>query len=146
MLQGAGKENEEGEEQDGPEMANSLFFMAPDCKGIRDMEDQEVRDYWEAGITSKCLSALKSGDIDHSRVLCYHCSRWGYITANWLARKSASTRPWRGRAGQQPRKGWSPRPDGRKKWESNFIRKVTGRMVGKEKTSPWALQSLQENF
>ena len=46
MPQGAGKENEEEEDQDDPEMANSLFFMELDYEGIRDMEDQEVRDYW----------------------------------------------------------------------------------------------------
>ena len=99
MSQGAGKENKEGEEQDDLEMANSLFFMEPDHEGIRDMEDQEVWDYWEAGIMSECLSALKSEDIDHSWVLCYHCSRRGHIKANCLARKSASTRLWKGRAG-----------------------------------------------
>ena len=104
MSQGAGKENKEGEEQDDPKMADSLFFMEQNHEGIRDMEDQEVRDYWKAGIMSECLSALKSGDIDHSRVLCYHCSHRGHIKANCLARKSASTRPWKGRAGQQPRK------------------------------------------
>ena len=116
MSQGAGEENEEEDEQDDLEMADSLFFMEPNHEGIRDMEDQEVRDYWEAGITSECLSALKSGDIDHSWVLCYHCSRRGHIKANCPARKSASTQLWKGRAGQQPRKGWSPRQDGRKKW------------------------------
>ena len=142
MLQGAGKENEEGEEQDSPEMADSLFFMEPDHEGIRDMEDQEVRDYWEAGVMSKCLSTLKSGDIDQ----CYHCNRRGHIKANCPARKSASTRPWKGRAGQQPRKGWSLHPDGRKKWESNFTQKATGQMAGKEKVGPRALQSVQEDF
>ena len=98
MSQGAGEEKEEEEEQDDLEMANSLFFMEPNYEGIKDMEDQEVRDYWEAGIMSECLSALKSGDIDHSWVLCYHCSCRGHIKANCPARKSASTQLWKGRA------------------------------------------------
>ena len=45
MSQGAGKENKEEEEQDDPGMAKSLFFMELDHEGIRDIEDQEVRDY-----------------------------------------------------------------------------------------------------
>ena len=71
MLQGAEKEDKEWEEQDNPKIDNSLFFMEPNHDEIRHMEDQEVREYWEAGVTSECLSALKSGDIDHSRVQCY---------------------------------------------------------------------------
>ena len=63
------EEDKERDETHNPKISNSLFFMEPDHEGITDMEDQKVRDYWEAGVTSECLSALKSRHIDHSWVL-----------------------------------------------------------------------------
>ena len=90
LLQREEEEDEERDKEDGPKMSGSLFFMEPDYEEIRDMEDQDVQDYWEAGVMTECLSALKSGDFDHSRVQCYHCNLWGHIKANCLARKSAN--------------------------------------------------------
>ena len=99
MLQGEEEEDEEQDKEDDPKISNSLFFMEPKHEEIQDMEDQEVQDYWEAGVMSECLSALKAGDIDHSWVRCYHCKLWGHIKANCLARKSANAQPWKGQAG-----------------------------------------------
>ena len=108
MLQGEEEEEEEWDEGGNSEISYSLFFMEPNNEEIRDMEDQEVRDYWEAGVTSECLSALKSGDIDHSWVQCYHCNLRGHIKANYSGRKSASIRPWKGRAGPNQEKDGAP--------------------------------------
>ena len=68
MLQREEEEDKERDKEDSSEVSESLFFMEPDHEEIRDMEDQDVQDYWEAGVTSECLSALKAGDIDHSWV------------------------------------------------------------------------------
>ena len=42
MLQGEEEEDKERDEEDGPKMSNSLFFMESDHEEIRDMEDQDV--------------------------------------------------------------------------------------------------------
>ena len=38
--------------------------MEPDHKELREIEDQDAQEYWEAGITEECLNALKMGGVD----------------------------------------------------------------------------------
>ena len=45
MLQGEEEEDKERDEDYSPEANESLFFMEPDNKEIRDMEDQDPQDY-----------------------------------------------------------------------------------------------------
>ena len=82
-----GSENEDGEE--GP-----LFFMEHNHDQLRAQEESDAHDYWEAGITSETISALKQGNLDHSQKVCYHCSRKGHIKANCPSRKKLEPKPW----------------------------------------------------
>ena len=41
------------------EADKALFFMEPDHDKIRSKEDPKTQDYWEAGITTDTISALK---------------------------------------------------------------------------------------
>ena len=54
------------------EADDALFFMEPDHDKIRSKEDPETQDYWEAGIMTDTISALKIGNMDHSQKSCYH--------------------------------------------------------------------------
>ena len=60
----------------------NLFFMEPDHEEVRVREDPDTQGYWEAGLTTESLNALKTGNIDHSQRSCYHCGRKGHIKAN----------------------------------------------------------------
>ena len=61
---------------------------------IRAQEDSDTQEYWEAGVTSETINALKQGNMDHSQKVCYHCSHKGHIKANYPARKKLETQPW----------------------------------------------------
>ena len=87
-MQRAEEDDEEEYDDDSEEEAdNTLFFMEPDHDRIRSQEDPEIQDYWEAGIMTDTISALKQGNMDHSQKTCYHCNCKGHIKANCLARK-----------------------------------------------------------
>ena len=40
--------------------SDDLFFTDPDHEEVRISEEPEVQDYWEAGLTTESLSALKT--------------------------------------------------------------------------------------
>ena len=65
------EEEEEGEES-APKEQDDLFFMEPDHEEVRTNEDPDAQDYWEAGLMTETLSALKTGNVDHSQKSCYH--------------------------------------------------------------------------
>ena len=67
-----------------------LFFMDPDHEEMRICKEPEVQNYWEAGLTTESLSALKTGKVDHSRVICYHSSYGGHIKANCPDRRNSN--------------------------------------------------------
>ena len=67
-----------------------LFFEDPDHEMMRIMEEPEVQNYWEAGLTTESMSALKTGKVDHSQVICYHCSCKGHIKGNCPDRRTSS--------------------------------------------------------
>ena len=99
--------DEEDYSEDSAEEAEenkAQFFMETNHDEIRTNEDPESQDYWEAGITTDTISALKTGNIDHSQKSCYHCSRKGHIKANCLERKKLGARPWTKRPGPQEKK------------------------------------------
>ena len=73
------EENSKGSVTNKPE---SLFFREPDHKIVRMNEDPDAQDYWEARLTTESLSALKTGNVDHSQKSCYHHSGEGPIKAN----------------------------------------------------------------
>ena len=77
--------------------------MEPDHEEIREIEDQEVQEYWGEGITEECLNALKTGGVDHLQKQCYHCSRKGHIKANCPERRKLGTQPWKKRSGGESR-------------------------------------------
>ena len=89
---------EEGEEEyskdSAKEEAEALFFMEPDHNKVRTKKDPEAHDYWEAGLTTDTISALKTGNVDHSQKSCYHCSRKGHIKANCPERRKLGAWPW----------------------------------------------------
>ena len=86
-------EDEERDKEDGPKAQEVLFFMELDHEEIREIEDQEAQEYWEAGITEECLNALRSGEVDHSQKQCYHCSNKGHIKANCPEIRKLGTQP-----------------------------------------------------
>ena len=49
------------------ERLDDLFFTDPDHEEVRSSEEAEVQNYWEAGLTTESLSALKMGKVEHSR-------------------------------------------------------------------------------
>ena len=63
---------EDGRRDDGSQASQStktpkeLFFMDPDHEEMRISEEPEVQNYWEAGLTTESLSALKTVKVDHS--------------------------------------------------------------------------------
>ena len=83
---------------------DDLFFMDPDHKEVRISEEPEVQDYWEAGLTTELLSALKTGRADHSQIVCYHRNYRGHIKANCLDRRYSNKQPWdrRWKTGRHP--------------------------------------------
>ena len=94
MLRARDEDEEYDSDGSDEEVDKALFFMEPDHDKIRSKEDPETQDYWEAGITMDTISALKTGNIDHSQKSCYHCSRKGHIKANCPERKKLGARPW----------------------------------------------------
>ena len=72
----------------------SVFFMEPDHEEVRTNEDLNTQEYWEAGITTESLSALKAGNVDHSQKLCYHCSQKGYIKGNYPEQRKSGAQSW----------------------------------------------------
>ena len=88
----AGEEDEENNSEDSVNEVKeneALFFMEPNHDEIRTNEDPESQDYWEAGLTTDTISALKTGNIDHSQKSCYHCSHKGHIKVNYPERKKS---------------------------------------------------------
>ena len=73
---------EEYSEDSAEEEAEALFFMEPDHDEVRTNKDPEAHDYWEAGLTTDTISALKTGNVDHSQKSCHHCGHKGHIKAN----------------------------------------------------------------
>ena len=53
------KESEGETEDEGP-----LFFMEHNHAQLRAQEDVDAQDYWESGITSETINALKQGNMD----------------------------------------------------------------------------------
>ena len=49
------------------EETKALFFMESNHEKIRTNKDPETYDYWEAGITTDTISALKTRNIDRSQ-------------------------------------------------------------------------------
>ena len=88
------EEEEKYYEESEEEAEEPLFFMEHNHDQIRAQEDSDTQDYWEAGVTSETINALKQGNIDHSQKVCYHCSQKGHIKANCPARKRLEIKPW----------------------------------------------------
>ena len=68
--------------------------MEPDHEEIRMSEDPDAQDYWEEGIMSEFLGALKSENVDHSQKVRYHYLRKGHIKANYPEGRKTGTQPW----------------------------------------------------
>ena len=98
-----GDKEEEYSKESATEEPESLFFMEPDHKEVRTNEDPSAQEYWEAGIMTESLSALKTGNVDHSQKSCYHCGHKGHIKANCPLWKKSGAQPW----AQRPRWGAS---------------------------------------
>ena len=81
-----------------------MFFMEPDHDEVRTNKDPEAHNYWEAGLTTDTISALKTGNVDHSQKSCYHCSCKGHIKANCPERRKLGARPWTKRPGPRGKK------------------------------------------
>ena len=75
-------EEEEDSEESATKEPEDLFFMEPDHEKMRTNEDPDAQYYWEAGLMTEFLSALKTGNVDHSQKSCYHCGHKGHIKAN----------------------------------------------------------------
>ena len=80
-------EEEEDSEESATKEPEDLFFMEPDHKEVRTNEDSDTQDYWEAGLMTESLSALKTGNVDHSQKSCYHCGHKGHTKANCPKRR-----------------------------------------------------------
>ena len=98
-------EPEEG--TDDEEKEEPLFFMAPDHEEVRTGEDTDAQEYWESGVSSEFLGALKAGNVDHTNKSCYHCNRKGHIKANCPERRRAGAHPWTKRPKWDPKKTFS---------------------------------------
>ena len=81
-----------------------LFFMDPDHKEVRINEGPDVQDYWEAGLMTESLNALKTGRVDHLQIVCYHCGYRGHMKANCPDRRKLNTQPWDRRWKSEARK------------------------------------------
>ena len=71
-----------------------LIFMDPDHKEVRINEGPDVQDYWEAGLMTESLNALKTGRVDHLQIVCYHCGYRGYMKTNCPDRRKLNTQAW----------------------------------------------------
>ena len=77
--------------------------MEPDHEDVRANEDPSTQEYWEAGITTECMSALKAGNVDQSQKECYHYSCKGHIKANCPEWRKSGAQPWKKRLGGEPK-------------------------------------------
>ena len=68
--------------------------MEPDHDEVRTNKDPEAQDYWEEGLTTEYLNALKTGTVNRSQKSCYHCSRKGHIEANCSEWRKLGAQPW----------------------------------------------------
>ena len=68
--------------------------MEPDHEEVRTNEDPDTQEYWEAGLMTEYLSALKAGNVDHSQKSCYNCGRKGHIKANCPKQRTSCAQPW----------------------------------------------------
>ena len=102
--------NRDDEDSEGSliEEDDNLFFMEPDHEEVRAREDPDTQGYWEAGLTTESLNALKTGNIDHSQRSCYHCGRKGHIKANCYERRKLGMQPWDRRQGSKTQKTKRP--------------------------------------
>ena len=87
ILRAREEDEEEYSEESAKEEAEALFFMEPDQEEVKTNEDPKAHDYWEAGLTTDTISALKTGNVDHSQKSCFHCSHKGTIKANCPERR-----------------------------------------------------------
>ena len=87
-----------------PKRKQRHYSSWPDHEEVRTNEDPEAHDYWEAGLTTDTISALKTGNVDHSQKSCYHCNRKGHIKANCPERRKLGARPWTKRPGPRGKK------------------------------------------
>ena len=104
FLRAREEDKKEYSEQSAKEEAEALFFMEPDNHEVRTKEDPEAHDYWDAGLTTDTISALKTGNVDQSQKSCYHCSCKGHIKANCPERRKLGARQWTKRPGPQGKK------------------------------------------
>ena len=81
------EDEEEYSEDSATEEPEALFFMEPDHEEVRTNKDPEAQEYCESGLTTETLSALKTGNVDHSQRSCYHCGHKGHIKANCPERR-----------------------------------------------------------
>ena len=72
---------------------DDLFFTDPDHEEVRISEEPEVQNYWEAGLTTESLSALKTGRADYLKIVCYHCNYTGHMMANCPDRRQSNKQP-----------------------------------------------------
>ena len=86
-------DEEEYSEDSATEEPEALFFMEPDHEEVRTNKDPEAQEYWESGLMTENLNALKTGKVDHSQKSCYHCGRKGHIKANFPKRRKLGARP-----------------------------------------------------
>ena len=90
-------DEEEDEEEYSEDSANeepkALFFMEPDHEEVRTNKDPDAQEYWESGLTTETLSALKTRNVDHSQKSCYLCGRKGHIKANCPKWRRLGARP-----------------------------------------------------
>ena len=91
ILRAGEEDEEEYYEESAVEEPEALFFMEPDHEEVRMNEDPEVQDYWETGLMTETISALKTGNVDHSQKSSYHCSRKGPIKANCPEKKKTGS-------------------------------------------------------
>ena len=150
ILRAREEDEEEYSEESAEEEAEALFFMEPDHDKVRTNEDPEAHDYWEAGLTTDTISALKAGNEDHSQKSCYHCSRKGHMQANCPERRKLGAWPWTKRPGPcgnkiiaQKRYGVGR---GRGKQSSNRPGTTKRQYAGAQTENFQALQQSDEDF
>ena len=124
--------------------------MEPDHKEVRMNKDPEAQEYWESGLTTKTLSALKTGNVDHSQKSCYHCGCKGHIKANCPERRKLGARPWTKRPGPRVkktaiRKGYG-NGGGRRRRFTNKNGATRRRYNRAQKENAQALQQFEEDF
>ena len=65
--------------------------MEPDHEDRRTNEEPSTQEYWEARITTECLSTLKAGSVDRSQKAGHYHSQKGHIEVNCPKRRKAET-------------------------------------------------------